>query len=66
MNDKAVTGKECSIVVSPGPGAAARPDAEQEHGVHRCRARRWDIRGLLPPHVGSQKEQIARVLENFR
>jgi hypothetical protein len=24
------------------------------------------LRGLLPPHVGSQEEQVARVLENFR
>ena len=24
------------------------------------------IRGLLPPHVSSQEEQVARVLENFR
>lgn len=25
-----------------------------------------DIRGLLPPHVCSQEQQVARVLENFR
>jgi malate dehydrogenase (oxaloacetate-decarboxylating)(NADP+) len=25
-----------------------------------------DLRGLLPPHVCSQEEQVARVLENFR
>ena len=25
-----------------------------------------DIRGLLPPHVSSQEQQVARVLENFR
>lgn len=24
------------------------------------------LRGLLPPHVGTQEEQVARVLENFR
>ena len=27
---------------------------------------RSDIRGLLPPHVCSQEQQVARVLENFR
>ncbi len=24
------------------------------------------LRGLLPPHVSTQEEQVARVLENFR
>ncbi len=27
---------------------------------------RLDLRGLLPPHVCSQEEQVTRVLENFR
>ena len=26
----------------------------------------FDLRGLLPPHVCSQQDQVARVLENFR
>ena len=47
--------------------AAARSGAQQRHCFHAKRsARRSGLRGLLPAHVLSQEEQVARFMTNLR
>ena len=58
---------ERARMVSAGPGAAARPDAQQGHGVHRRRARRArPARPAAAARAARRRSRSARVLENFR
>jgi malate dehydrogenase (oxaloacetate-decarboxylating)(NADP+) len=53
---------------NPSPGLALLRDPALNKGTAFSDAERdrLGLRGLLPPHVCSQQEQIARVLENLR
>jgi len=61
---------ESQVAQSPPPPTGMRllQDPVLNKGTAFTDAERdaLDIRGLLPPHVCSQEQQVARVLENFR
>ena len=52
-------------VVPARRGAAARPDAQQGHCVHRAERDALGLRGLLPPRVCTQEEQVAASSRTF-
>src|SRR5271166_703900 len=54
--------------LNPPQGVALLQDPALNKGTAFTEAERDELhlRGLLPPHVASQEEQLGRVLENFR
>ena len=66
MNGKTVTGKSVPSWFPRGLALLRDPTLNKSTAFTDAERDALGIRGLLPPHVGSQQEQVARVLENFR
>jgi malate dehydrogenase (oxaloacetate-decarboxylating)(NADP+) len=66
MNDKTGTGRNVPSWFPRGLALLHDPTLNKSTAFTDAERDALGLRGLLPPHVSSQEEQVARVLENFR
>jgi malate dehydrogenase (oxaloacetate-decarboxylating)(NADP+) len=66
MNENAVTGRSVPSWFPRGLALLRDPTLNKSTAFNDAERDALGIRGLLPPHVSSQEEQVDRVLENFR
>ena len=66
MNSQALPGKNVPSWFPRGLSLLRDPILNKSTAFTDAERDALGIRGLLPPHVCSQEEQVARVLENFR
>jgi malate dehydrogenase (oxaloacetate-decarboxylating)(NADP+) len=66
MTDKTGTGRSVPSWFPKGLALLHDPTLNKSTAFTDAERDALGIRGLLPPHVSTQEEQVARVLENFR
>ena len=66
MNEKTATHRSIPLMFPKGLALLRDPTLNKSTAFSDAERDALGIRGLLPPHISSQDEQVARVLENFR